>query len=99
MPALTRRRDFDVQHERWRVFFGDIQIGVIGVRAGLPTNVDQWSWSCRSYPASHRGVRENGTATSFDAARTAFEDAWYRLLPQLTEVDFAERRRERAFDA
>jgi hypothetical protein len=52
-----------------------------------------------STPASHRGVRATRTAKSFDAARTTFEAAWQWLLPKLTEADFTEHRRHRAFKA
>jgi hypothetical protein len=48
------------------------------------------------YPASHRGVRASGTAKSYDAARATFETAWHWLLPQLTEADFTEFRRQHA---
>jgi hypothetical protein len=40
-----------------------------------------------------------GTAKSFDAARTTFEAACQWLLPKLTEADFTEWRRQRAWDA
>jgi hypothetical protein len=36
---------------------------------------------------------------SFREARAAFEAAWHRLLPTLTESDFQEYRRERAWTA
>ncbi len=99
MPALTRRRDPDARQEIWRVFYGDTQIGTISMRAGIPVNVDQWGWSCGFYPLSHRGVREDGTAPDFFKARTAFEAAWRRLLPKVTEADLAEHRRQRAWTA
>ena len=63
----------------------------------MPVHVDQWQWSCGFYPVSHRGERENGTAADFDQARAGFDAPWCRLLPKLTEADFAEHRRERAW--
>jgi len=36
MPALTRRRDPEMPHECWRVFYGDVQVGTIGKRSGVP---------------------------------------------------------------
>ena len=46
MPALTRRREKDRHQESWRIYFGDVQVGWIGERAGVPKGVDQWGWSC-----------------------------------------------------
>jgi hypothetical protein len=47
------------------------------------------SWMIGFYSASHRGVCANGTAKSFDAARDDFAATWDRLLPQISEADFA----------
>jgi len=96
---LTRRRDPDARQERWRVFYGDVQVGTIGMRSGIPVGVDQWDWTCGFYPASERGRLERGIAPDFLTARAAFEAAWHRLLPTLTESDFQEYRRERALRA
>jgi hypothetical protein len=98
IPALTRRRDPDASQEAWLIHFGDIHIGTISMRAGVPDSVDQWGWAFGFYPASHRGLRADGMAKSFDEARTAFEAAWHRLLPEVTEADFDEHRRYHAFD-
>jgi hypothetical protein len=38
MPALTRRRDPDASRESWRIFYGDVHVGTIGIRAGIPVN-------------------------------------------------------------
>jgi hypothetical protein len=38
MPALTRRRDPDAH---WRVFREDVQVGTIGVHAGVPVDSNQ----------------------------------------------------------
>jgi hypothetical protein len=99
MRALTRRRDPDASREAWLIHFGDIHIGSIGMRAGVPNNVDEWQWRCGFYPASHRGVRADGTAKSFNEASNSFESAWRELLPQITEADFSEHRRYPAWDA
>jgi hypothetical protein len=61
--------------------------------------MSQWSWSCGFYPISHRGLREDGTAPDLFKARAAFEAAWHRLLPKVTEADLAEHRRQRAWTA
>lgn len=97
MTQLTRRRDPDARHESWQVYFGDIHVGTTSLRAGVPTRVDQWGWSCRFYPMSHRGEGENGIAPNFFRARADFEAAWARLLPKVTDADLAEHRRERAW--
>jgi hypothetical protein len=46
MPALTRRRDPDARLESWQVYFGDVRVGMIGIRSGVPVHADQWQWSC-----------------------------------------------------
>jgi hypothetical protein len=99
MPALTRRRILNAHPEAWLIHSGDIRVGTLSKRAGVPGNVDQWGWACGFYPASHRGVRADGTAKSFDEARADFAAAWQRLLPKVTEADFDEHRRYLAFDA
>ena len=39
------------------------------------------------------------SARTFDDARAAFEEAWHRLLPEITKKDFDEHRRYRALEA
>jgi hypothetical protein len=58
-----------------------------------------WGWDCGFYPLSHQGVREDGTAADFEAARAEFEAAWREYLPKCTEADFAEYRRKEAWTA
>jgi hypothetical protein len=96
MPALTRRRDPDANQETWLIHYDDILVGSIAMRAGVPVDRDQWSWSVAFSPACDRGLRARGTAKSFDAARAAFDTAWQWLLPKFTEADFTEYRRHRA---
>src|SRR6516225_4560149 len=69
MSALTRRRDPAAHHETWLIHHGDVHIGTIRIRAGVPGSVDQWGWTCGFHPASHRGVSADGAAMSFGAAR------------------------------
>jgi hypothetical protein len=52
MQALTRRRDPDAQLKTWRVHYGDVAVGTIGIRAGVPVDVDQWGWNCGFYPGT-----------------------------------------------
>jgi hypothetical protein len=99
MPALTRRLDPRAPQERWRVFYGDIQVGAIGMRSGVPIHVDQWEWSCNLHLASGRGRGGRGIAADFSTARAAFEETWHRLLPTLTESEFQEYRHDRASHA
>jgi hypothetical protein len=45
MPALTRRR-YPERPDRWHVYYGDVHVGTIAIRAGVPVDVDQWGWDC-----------------------------------------------------
>jgi hypothetical protein len=98
-PSLRRRRNPDAREESWRIFYGDVPVGTIGRRSGNPVGTDAWSWACGFYPGSNPGDGSNGTAATFDAARTAFEAAWSVFLAKRTEADFLEYRRHRASDA
>jgi hypothetical protein len=44
MPALTRRRDLDAQDECWHVYYGDVRVGTIAKRIGIPIDEDPWGW-------------------------------------------------------
>jgi hypothetical protein len=98
MPALTRRR-YPERPDCWHVYFGDTCVGTIARRSGVPVDVDQWGWDCGFYPASHRGIRDDGTAETFEQARGDFERAWRAIFPRCTDADFVENRRARAFTA
>jgi|SRR5665213_492421 len=98
MPQLTRRKDTE-RPDCWNVYFGDVGVGAIGRRAGVPLHVDQWEWSCGFYPLSLRGVSVGGMAQSFEQARDAFGAAWLELQPRIEETDYAENRRQRAWTA
>jgi hypothetical protein len=41
MTELTRRPD---NREGWFVYFGDICVGHIGLRTGVPVSEPQWGW-------------------------------------------------------
>jgi hypothetical protein len=99
MPALNRRPNRDSHREGWFIYYGDVQIGHIGKRAGVPVSVNQWGWHCGFQPAAQRGVAAAGTAPNFDQARNAFERAWQKILPRCTEDDFTSFRRQRAATA
>jgi hypothetical protein len=75
MPELTRRLDPD-RADAWRVYFGDVRVGMIGRAAGNPNAADCWNWSLGFYPGCEPGEHRHGTAPTFEAARAAFEAAW-----------------------
>ncbi|MBN9007221.1 MAG: hypothetical protein J0H40_17625 [Rhizobiales bacterium] len=100
MPALTRRRLRDVHQETWCIYYGDVRVGTISQRAGVPLNVQQWGWSLGFFPKSHTMAgHRSGLASSFEEARAGFEAAWRDYLPTCTEQDFLDYRRDRASTA
>jgi hypothetical protein len=99
MPDLTRRRDPEAHQKTWHVYYGEVHVGVIGERAGVPVDVDQWGWSCGFYPGTKPGESLGGTAATFDQARADFEAAWHQFLPKRTETDFQAWRDQRDWTA
>jgi hypothetical protein len=99
MPELTRRRSADAPEESWQVFYGDVRVGTIAKRIGIPRDRHPWGWSCGFYPGSRPGDHETGTAATFDEARARFEAAWGQFLPKRTEADFQEWRDHRDWTA
>ncbi|MGA2057949.1 MAG: hypothetical protein ABSG88_21915 [Bradyrhizobium sp.] len=95
MPALTRRRGDNPHQVTWHVYYGDVHVGTIGERAGVPFDVDQWQWSCGFYPGLHPGQHCYGTAASFGEARAGLEADWKGLLPEIPEGAFEEWRHQR----
>jgi hypothetical protein len=45
MPALTRRRSADAPEECWHVYYGDVRVGTIAIRTGMPPGEDPWGWA------------------------------------------------------
>jgi hypothetical protein len=80
MPELTRRRSPDAREECWHVYYGDVLAGTIAIGSGNPHDEDPWEWHCGFYPGSHPGEHQDGTAASFDEARSNFEAAWKFFL-------------------
>jgi hypothetical protein len=78
MPELTRRR-YPERPDCWHVYYGDVQVGSIGMRSGVPNEVDQWGWTCGFI--SQRLKITEGTAPTFDLARAKFEEAWQSSCP------------------
>jgi hypothetical protein len=99
MPALTRRRDVESRQEHWLIYYGDVHVGTIAVRSGIPHDQPQWGWRCGFYPGSLPGECTTGTAVTFEQARAAFESAWRVFLSNRTEADFQEWRRQRDWTA
>jgi hypothetical protein len=88
MPELTRRRSPDAREGCWLIFYGDVRVGTISKRVGVPRDQAPWGWSCGFYPGSHPGECTTGTAATLDQARADFEAAWRIFLAKRTEADF-----------
>jgi hypothetical protein len=99
MPSPTRRRSDNPHHVTWHVYYGDIHIGTIGERVGVPVDVDQWQRSCGFYPGLHPGQHRYGIGATFKEARDGFEADWKALLPEIPEGAFDEYRRVRDYKA
>jgi len=99
MPELTRRPDNDPHRKGWNVYFGDVRVGQIGIRAGVPVDSEQWGWSCGFYPGCDPGQHYNGATDTLEEARAEFEAAWARLLPTRSELHFELWRRNRDWTA
>jgi hypothetical protein len=99
MPELTRRRSPDAPEECWHVFYGDVRVGTIALRTGMPHHEDPWGWACGFYPGSHPRECTDGTAATFDQARADFGAAWRVFLSKRTESDFQAWRDQRDWTA
>jgi hypothetical protein len=99
MNELTRRSDKDPQRGGWFIYFGDVQVGHIGMRVGVPVGENQWGWHSGFYPGCDPGQATDGTGATFEEARAEFEQAWNRLLPTRTEAHFELRRQHRDLTA
>jgi hypothetical protein len=97
MPDLTRRRSPDAPAACWHIYYGDVRVGVISLRSGIPHDEDPWGWSCGFYPGCHPRECTNGAAATFYQARAEFEEAWAAFIANRTEVDFQEWRAAQAF--
>jgi hypothetical protein len=88
MTELTRRRNPEAHQETWHVYFGDVRVGSISMRTGIPIDKDPWGWTCGFYPGSEPGEYLTGTAPNFDQARADFEAAWRVFSARRTEADY-----------
>src|SRR4029077_5960001 len=75
MPELTRRPSLDAPDECWHVYYGDVHVGTIAIRTGMPPGEDPWGWSCGFYPGAHPRECTDGPAATFKRARADFEKA------------------------
>ena len=89
MPELTRRR-YPERPDCWHVYYGDVHVGVIAKRVGIPIGEKPWVWKCGFYPGSRPRECIGGTADTFDRARADFDEAWAVFLAKHTEADFQE---------
>jgi hypothetical protein len=87
MPELTRRR-YPERQDCWHVYFGDVRVGTIAIRTGVPHHEDPWGWICGFYPGCEPREYTEGTAKTFDKGRREFQRAWRVLLSSRTEADF-----------
>jgi hypothetical protein len=42
MSELTRRRSLESPDECWQVFYGDVRVGTIAIRTGIPPHEQPW---------------------------------------------------------
>jgi hypothetical protein len=99
VTSLTRRPDRDPKSGGWFIYYGDVRIGHIGKRAGVPLHVDQWGWTCGFYPGCDPGEQVHGSSAGFEEAKAGFQETWDRMLPKKTEAHFEMWRRNRDFHA
>ena len=95
MTELTRRRMKDSKVDVWHVYYGDVQVGRIGMSSGAPNDADQWGWHVGFYPGTDPGKVRSGVRATFDEAKAGFEAAWLQFLPTRTEANFEEWRDQR----
>ena len=99
MPTLTRRRSTDAREECWHVYYGDVHAGTIAIRTGNPHDEDPWEWHCGFYPGSHPRECTQGTAATFEQARTEFESAWRIFLAKRDRGGFPDVARSTGVDS
>jgi hypothetical protein len=99
MVMLTRRRDHDRREECWLIYYGDVHVGTIAVRSGIPHDQAPWGWRCGFYPGSEPGEYLSGTATTLKQARADFAKAWRVFSAKRTEADYQAWRDQRDWTA
>ncbi|MHC2279979.1 hypothetical protein ACVME8_006622 [Bradyrhizobium diazoefficiens] len=81
------------------IYFGDVCVGSIGRRAGVPSSAPQWAWTCGFHPGTRPGEQRSGVAETFDGARAAFQAAWQELSATRTEAHYEAWRCQRDWTA
>jgi hypothetical protein len=49
--------------------YGDVYVGTIAIRSGIPHDQAPWGWRCGFYPGSEPGECTSGSAPTFEQAR------------------------------
>jgi hypothetical protein len=88
MPALTRRR-YPERPDCWHVYYGDVHVGTLASRAGVPVDVDQWAWSCGFYPGMGPGQHQDGTAETFEDRTKSLRFTMERLAALKRQLQFS----------
>jgi len=52
MPELTRRRSLDASEECWHVYYGNVRVGTIAIRTGIPLTRIREAGLVASIPAA-----------------------------------------------
>lgn len=76
MPELTRRRSLDAPDECWHVYYGDVRVGTIAIRIGIPPHEDPWGWACCSIPVAILGNAQTAPRQRSTWSRADFEQTW-----------------------
>lgn len=76
--TLTRRRDNTENLEQWSIWDGDVCVGLMR-NIGSTGAKMVWQWSCWG--------NESGSEDTYEAARAAFQKAWDRIWPTITEAE------------
>jgi hypothetical protein len=58
----------DAREECWHVYYGDVHVGAIAIRIGIPLSEEPWGWICGFYWVAPGRARKRHSA-SFDEAR------------------------------
>lgn len=90
MNALTRRRDETENLEQWSIWDDDVCVGLMR-KINATAGQTSWQWSCWG--------TARGTADTFDEAREAFQKAWDRIGPTVTQQARQAWREDEAFTA
>ena len=98
MPRLTRRRDPEARGEVWPIWYDGVMVGTIAATECL-RGTTHWAWTCGFDTGSLDPGRRSGSASTYAAARTAFEAAWTAYLPTRTPADFDNWRHHAAWTA